>query len=69
MCCTHLGLAHDVAHEVARGGLRHHEVLRPPGEILQVEGEAVHLCQGVQVDPIEPEEVITGELPQRGHCL
>merc|ERR1719150_231266 len=57
-----LRLAHDVTHQVACRGLRHLKVLGPSSHVLEVETEAVHLCEGVEINAIEPEEVITGEL-------
>jgi len=38
---SHLGLAHDVAHEAPRGSLGDFKVLWPPHQILHVEGQVV----------------------------
>ena len=34
---------------------------------LQVKAEAIHLGEWVQVDPVESEQVVAGELAQGGH--
>ena len=48
-------------------GLSYQEVLGPSGQVLQVEANAVGLCQRVQVDRVEPKQVVTGELPDGCH--
>ena len=38
---------------------------------LKIKAETVHLSERVKVDPVEPEQVVAGELAQGGHdpCL
>lgn len=63
-----LRLAHYVSHQCSIRGLRNLEILGPASKILKIEGETVHLCQRIQVDSIESEQVITSELSQSCHC-
>lgn len=57
-----------VSHNDAAGRLCHLEVLGPMSKILEVEGEAVSLGEGVQVDIIEVEHVFTAERSQGCHA-
>ena len=43
------------------------EILRPSGQVLKIEANPICLSQRVQVDGIEPEQVVAGELPNRCH--
>ena len=46
-------------------------LLKSRSQNLKIKAEAVHLSEWVKVDPVEPEQVVAGELPQGGHdsCL
>mmetsp|Transcript_24450 Transcript_24450/g.73594 ORF Transcript_24450/g.73594 Transcript_24450/m.73594 type:complete len:206 (-) Transcript_24450:42-659(-) len=62
-----LGLAHDVAHELAvrvRLGL---EELGPRAHVLKVERDLVRLRQRVQVDVVELEQVLAAERARGRH--
>jgi hypothetical protein len=53
---------HDVTHQIAGRGFSHQKVFGPSGQVLQVEPDSVSLGQRIEVDRVEPEQVVAGEL-------
>ena len=60
-------LAHNVAHNFAGRILGDSEILRPPGEILEIESESIGFRQRIEIDIIEPEEVIDRKGAEASH--
>ncbi len=58
---------HDVTHQIAGRGFSHQKVFGPSGQVLQVEPNSVGLGQRVEVNRVEPEQVVAGELSESRH--
>jgi len=58
---------HDVTHQIAGRGFSHQKVFGPSGQVLQVEPDSVGLGQRIEVDRVEPEQVVAGELSESRH--
>ena len=60
-------LTEDVAHGTATGRLRSEADVGPLGEVLQIEAHVVGLCERIEIDIVEPEQVKGGERPKVCH--
>jgi hypothetical protein len=64
-----LSLPEDIPHESTRGVFHDGAEGGPGGQVLKVEGDVVGLCERVQVNVIELEQVIALKGSNGGHVV